>query len=384
MTTDRKSYTVSIHRCASYDDETVTRAVSGALAELGGLGSCIRPGSRVLVKVNLLSAHHPDRAVTTHPAVVKAVVEEVRQCGATAVVGDSPGGRNTPQSYRTLLEKTGIQDVIDETGCESVFFDDNVAMVAPPGARTFRRLPIAQAVMDADAVIAVPKLKTHQFTVYTGAVKLLYGYLPGVTKAEYHLHVGQDRERFAELLLDVHACRPPEFAVMDAVVGMEGNGPTHGSPRHVGAILASRSCTALDYAAASLVGIDPGTIPACRLAGERGIGPSSPEEVAFVGNGADLVCAPFALPESQAFAGIPLPLVRVARRLFASRPVIDPASCVRCGRCAENCPPGAIAWTRGSLPAIDARACIGCFCCQELCPAGAVGVRRPLARRLVG
>jgi Pyruvate/2-oxoacid:ferredoxin oxidoreductase delta subunit len=171
---------------------------------------------------------------------------------------------------------------------------------------------------------------------------------------------------------------------MDAIVGMEGNGPTHGSPRHVGAILASRSCTALDYVAASLVGIDPGTIPTCALAAARGIGPSSPGEVGILGDGTDLTCAPFALPESYSFGRVPRPLIRVARRLFASRPAIDPSVCVRCGRCAENCPPGAIAWTPGALPAIDANACIGCFCCQELCPAGAVGVHRPLARRFVG
>ncbi|QYZ79067.1 DUF362 domain-containing protein [Methanofollis formosanus] len=373
--------TVALARCPTYDEDAVLEAVKEVLTPFGGMEAYVRPGMRVLVKPNLLSAQPPERAVTTHPALVKAVVTLVRECGGTAVVGDSPGGNQTEASYRHLLTTTGMAGVVEETGCESVFFDDETMTVRAPGARTFRRFTVARAPLDADVVIALPKLKTHALTGYTGAVKLLYGFVPGVSKAAYHLHAGQNPATFADLLLDLHTLLRPTLSIMDAVVGMEGKGPQHGDPRKIGVLLASESCTALDYLAATLVGLDPTTLPTLARAAARGEGPGCLAEVEIVGppleevRVRDFVPAPTALRPA-----LPSFVRQLDGRLVPARPVVDDERCRRCGVCAEVCPPGAIVVGRDGLPAIDTARCIRCFCCQELCPEGAVDVSETYLR----
>ncbi len=267
------SYEVSIVKCDSYDETLVRKAVEASLAPLGGMGSVVKKGDRVLIKLNLLSSKPPEAAVTTHPALVKAVVRMVQELGATPIVGDSPGGRGNMTSYAALLENTGIKKVIDETGCESARFDDDKVEVFTETAKMFKKLPIAKAVTEADVIISLPKLKTHSLAYFTGAIKLLYGYMPGTIKAEYHLHTARDLNLFADLLLDLHEARKPDLNIMDAVMGMEGNGPSNGTPRKIGLIMASKSSTAIDYVAVTIAGFEPMKVPTVERAFARGIGP---------------------------------------------------------------------------------------------------------------
>jgi uncharacterized protein (DUF362 family)/NAD-dependent dihydropyrimidine dehydrogenase PreA subunit len=379
------TYRVSIARCRTYDPDTVRSAVAGALAPLGGIGKFVGPGQRVLVKPNLLSSRPPEAAVTTHPAVVQAVVEEVQRAGGVPVLGDSPGGRNTGQSYERLLRRTGMRGVAEATGCEVVSFEDAVVEVQAPQAKSFRKFTVGKAVADADRVIVLPKLKTHQLTYYTGAVKVLYGYIPGLRKAEYHLHTGTDAETFSDLLLDLHSALPPTLAVMDAVVGMEGQGPSNGNPREIGLVLAGDSCPALDLVACSIIGFDPVAIPTVRKAGERGIGPKDLGDVEIFGERIDDVrVLDFEKPGTMRIARLPPFVLHAAQHLLAARPEIYPGKCISCGKCAEGCPPGAIRWAKGQVPSIRYRHCIRCYCCQELCPQGAVEVAYPWIRRVMG
>ena len=376
---------VSITRCRTYDPEAVREAVGTSLAHLGGMGTFVARGQRVLVKPNLLSSRPPEAAVTTHPAVVQAVIEEVQRAGAVPVLGDSPGGRNTGQSMERLYRRTGMAAVAEATGCELVSFEDNVVEVPAPQAKSFRRFTVAKAVADADRVIVLPKLKTHQLTYYTGAVKVLYGYIPGLRKAEYHLHTGMEPETFSDLLLDLHSALPPALAVMDAIVGMEGQGPSNGNPREIGLVLSSGSCTALDYVACSAVGFDPASIPTVRKAGERGAGPKAPGEIEILGESLEAVrIGDFEKPTTMFAARLPPVLVSAVGYLLGARPEIYPGRCISCGKCAEGCPPGAIRWEKGGTPSIRYRRCIRCYCCQELCPQGAVQVAYPWIRRMMG
>jgi len=379
------TYRVSIARCRTYDPDAVRAAVAATLEPLGGMGKFVARGERVLVKPNLLSSRPPEAAVTTHPAVAQAVVELVQRAGAEAMLGDSPGGRNTGQSYERLLRRTGMQGVAEATGCKLVSFDEAKAEMQVPQAKSFRRFTVAKAVTDADRVIVLPKLKTHQLTYYTGAVKILYGYIPGLRKAEYHLHTGTDAETFSDLLLDLHSALPPALAVMDAVVGMEGQGPSNGTPREIGLVLASESCPALDYVACSVVGFDPASIPTVRKAGERGIGPRHPGEVEVLGERiGDVRVTDFEKPGTMRIARLPPVVLHAAQHLLAARPEISPGRCISCGKCAEGCPPGAIRWAKGQVPSVRYRHCIRCYCCQELCPQGAVEVVYPWIRRVMG
>ena len=376
-------FPVSIARCGNYDRDQVRVAVASCLVPLGGIGAVVRAGSQVLVKPNLLQSRPPEDGVTTHPEVVRAVVEQVQAAGARVVIGDSPGGRNTRSTYEVLLRKTGMQEVIDATGCDVAYFDDAYDEVPVPAGATFRRFRIARAVTGADAVICISKLKTHQLTLLTGAVKVLYGYIPGITKAEYHLHTRTDADTFADLLLDLGIPFPPALSVMDAVVGMEGHGPSHGTPRRIGLLLASPSPYALDMAAARIMGFSPEEVPTIRRAVARGIGPAGLDSISYAGERPEPVQPPFEHPRPITLRHVPVPLVHLVSSLLAPRPEIRASRCQRCGICAENCPPRAITCVEGRVPHIRHHRCIRCFCCQELCPEGAVEVTYPWIRRVL-
>ena len=378
------AYEVSINKCDSYDDQMVRKAIEASVAPLGGLESVVADADRVLLKLNLLSAKSPEAAVTTHPAIVKATVELVQELGATAVVGDSPGGGSTAASYKTLLEKTGIQEVVDDTGCQLVRFDEAKLEAASQKAKTFKKLTLAKAVTEADVIIGLPKLKTHNLTYYTGAVKLLYGYIPGMFKTEYHLHTARDINTFADLLLDLHEMYPPAITVMDAIVGMEGAGPSNGNPRKIGLVLASKSCTALDYVAVTIAGFDPTSVPTVRLAQERGVGPARLEDIRILGEQVQpLVMEDFEKTLTTSLSRAPPFLINGLKRFIAAKPVVDASNCKRCGECFKACPPKAIAFTKARGPGINYSKCIRCYCCQELCPEGAITVSTPLVRRLL-
>jgi uncharacterized protein (DUF362 family)/Pyruvate/2-oxoacid:ferredoxin oxidoreductase delta subunit len=378
------AYEVSIIKCDSYDADKIRTSVEASLAPLGGLESVVKNGDRVLIKLNLSVARPPEAAVTTHPAVAKTVIQMVQERGATPIVGDSPGGGISVASYKALLKKTGIQRVIDETGCESVRFDDGNVEVFSERARTFKKLTLAKAVTEADVIIALPKLKTHNLTYYTGAVKLLYGYVPGVSKVEYHLYTARDVTLFAELLLDLHEMYPPAITVMDAIVGMEGAGPTNGTPRQIGLLMASKSCTALDYVAVTLAGYHPMNVPTVKVAHERGIGPDSLKDITVFGEKvASLIMEDFKKTTTTWLLGGPSFLTTFLRRFIAAKPRIDVSRCKKCGECAKDCPPKAVQFIKGSVPAVDYRKCIRCFCCEELCPEGAIDVSLPLVRKML-
>ncbi|KAF5047092.1 hypothetical protein DSECCO2_463960 [anaerobic digester metagenome] len=375
---------VSITRCPDYEPYRVEDAFAACLAPLGGIEAFARRGSRVLVKPNLLASRPPDAAVTTHPSVVRAAIRALQSAGTDVVVGDSPGGRNTPERFAALLRRTGLAPVLEECGCEAVFFDEASTELPSPSGRVYRRFRVARAVTEAEAVVSLSKCKTHQLTLCTGAVKNCYGYIPGVAKAEYHLHSGQDPRRFASLLLDLYQARPPVLSVMDAIVGMEGNGPSNGRPRALGLLLASPHAPDLDFVQAMLLGIDPLAVPTVQEAADRGVGPGTVEEIEFLGDPfGELRGADFERPGAHLSSRVPAPLIRAASRFFAVRPRVEEDRCRGCGACVESCPPGAIEFS-GRYPRIRYQDCIRCFCCQELCPADAIALDRPFLRRLIG
>ena len=379
-------YEVSITKCDSYELEKVRTSVTKSLEPIGGLKNFVNEGDRVLVKLNLLVAKPPDAAVTTHPAVAQAVVESIQELGATPIVGDAPGGGCSASAYKALLKTTGIQRVIDETGCESVRFDDDKTQVVSERARTFKKLWVAKAVTEADVIIGIPKLKTHLLTYYTGAIKLLYGYVPGLTKTEYHLHTAGDIELFAKLLLDLYETYPPTIAVMDAIVGMEGEGPTNGIPRKIGLIMTSTSCTALDFVAATLGNFHPLSLPTVKVAHERGIGPSGLQDITIFGEAIEpLIMGDFkkTTTSSMWWLGEGTFLTKFARLFVATKPHIDTSICRKCGECAKDCPPKAMQFVKGSVPHVDYHKCIRCYCCQELCPQGAISVSTPFIRKII-
>ncbi len=375
--TNKQSSTVSIVKCADYDREKVYDAVRRSVDLLGGMAAFVRPGERVLIKPNLLKASPPEAAVTTHPEVIRAVIRLVREAGGGAMVGDSPGLGD----LRRVCEKSGILALIEEEGAELA--DMNEAAGVKNNGQ-FHRFEIAKAVLDADVVINLPKLKTHGMVTVTGAVKNLVGCIPGKRKVQWHFNAGVNRNAFARMLVELCALINPRLTIMDAVIGMEGNGPGSGDPCRIGLVLASRDPVALDVVSGSIIGADPALLCIIRAAAEAGVGETRLDRIPIQGEPlAEVKIRDFRLPPRE-HTEWPLPewARRILKDALTTRPVIDHGQCIRCGICQGHCPQGAIG-NAGKQFEIRYRDCIRCFCCQEFCPRGAISVGRGWALKVL-
>jgi uncharacterized protein (DUF362 family)/Pyruvate/2-oxoacid:ferredoxin oxidoreductase delta subunit len=366
---------VCVVACQVYDPDVVRQAVAGALAPLGGIDRFVRPGMQVLLKPNLLAAASLDRAVTTHPAVVQAVVELVQGAGGIALIGDSPGGSvdRTPEVWR----KSGMAGVAERTGARLVPFE-GVVWKRLNGADYF----IARPVLEADLVIDLPKLKTHVLTLYTGAVKNMFGAIPGTRKREVHCRAPGVVD-FSPTLVDVLEIARPGLTLLDGVLGQEGDGPgMGGTPRQYGCVVASADPVALDAVIAWALGYRPGEVLHLAQAQGRGLGVSDLDRVQIVGQRQALDFGPVSLPQTHWYFRVPAWVSAPVHRMMRLRPRLEAPACVGCGRCVEVCPRGAIA--AGQPPHFDFERCVGCFCCAEVCPQGAIIPHRNLIARLIG
>jgi uncharacterized protein (DUF362 family)/ferredoxin len=384
---------VSLVQCLNYDPERTRATVREALELLGGLGAYVREGQTVLLKPNLLSARPPEAAVTTHPAVVEAVAREVMAVGGRPMIGDSPPyqGHNAKR-YESLCRVTGMSDVANRLGIEIVSLDHPWREVET-GGKLFRRAPVASAFLEADVVINLPKLKTHGLTAFSGALKNTFGCVPGLKKSQLHLQAAEDPRIFQQLVVDVYRACVPTLNLMDAVVGMEGHGPSQGQPRQVGAILAGVDAVALDVVACELVGISPTSVATLRLAGEQGLGEARLEKIDIVGEELEAVRVPGFRPSpiGSGFSQIPKPILGPLKSQFVPMPHVRRRECIGCGDCVKVCAAGAMRVVpRRRNPArkvarADFKKCIACYCCDEACTYGAIGIRKgwlgELARR---
>jgi uncharacterized protein (DUF362 family)/Pyruvate/2-oxoacid:ferredoxin oxidoreductase delta subunit len=360
---------VSLEKVAAYDRPAMKESLIRLLEPLGGMGAFIRPGERVLLKPNLLAGKSPEKAVTTHPEVVRGVIELVKTAGGIPLVGDSPG----VGSCRRVAERAGLLQVIDETGAAFVEFAEPMEV---GGSGTFKRFELARPYLEADRVINIPKLKTHEMMTMTCAVKNLFGAVIGTAKAAWHLKAGADRELFARMLLEIYQLRKPDLTIVDAVTAMEGDGPGSGDPRQVGLLLAGTNPVAVDVIAAEVVGIPKKLLYVERAAERLGIDGADRAAILTVGVPlAEARVKDFRLPHiSDVQFGLPPFLKDRLRHYVTSRPVPLPEQCRLCRICVDACPPRAIAIRDGRL-CFDYHSCIRCFCCRELCPHGALDVR---------
>jgi uncharacterized protein (DUF362 family)/NAD-dependent dihydropyrimidine dehydrogenase PreA subunit len=330
---------------------------------------------RVLLKPNMLTAADWERAVTTHPAVVQAVAELVQEAGGTVWIGDSPGGpiEGNPQVWR----ENGIADATERTRAQLLPFD-RAAWKRVNGADYF----VAPPILEADLVINLPKLKTHVLTLYTGAVKNLFGVIPGARKRDLHCRAPGVVD-FSQILVDVLELVQPGLTILDGVLGQEGNGPgMGGTPHRYGCLVASSDPVALDAAVTRAIGYQAGEVLHLDQASARGLGVSDPTAVQVVGGHRALSFGKLSLPRARWYLRAPSWVGNLATWAARVRPGLMASACVGCGRCAEVCPRDAIA--PGKPPVFDLKGCIGCLCCAEICPQGAIEPRRNLLARLIG
>lgn len=378
---------VSIARCSQYAIEEARSALVEAMAPFGGL-DWVREGMTIGIKANLVTYFHPDSAATTHPVLLCALIELLRSRGASVILGDSPGGLYNHAYVNRIYAATGMKDAEAAGATLNQDFDTKQANF--PMAKVAKSFTYTSWLDNVDAIINFCKLKTHGMIGMSAAAKNLFGTIPGTTKPEYHYRF-PNHELFSDMIVDLNEYFMPKISIVDAVVGMEGNGPTAGTPRHIGAILASDNPHALDLACAKIIGIDPENVPTLQAAIRRNLCPSRVGELEIIGD-LDNYCVPdfklvsgarniqFNKEEKNVlvrFTG------KLLQKFLASVPKLCPTECVGCAECAKICPAKAITMNKRK-PVINRERCIRCFCCQEFCPKGAMKVHRPWIARILG
>jgi len=370
---------VAIRRCEKYDTNVVYTAAAQAVGAACDFPALVA-GKKVLLKINLLTEAGPDKAVCTHPEITRALIRLCREAGAAEVlVGDQPG-MQLSDNPELAFEASGTAAICREENARMMPFSRRgFREVEVPGALKLRSLLVANALLDADVVISLPKLKSHIQALYTGAIKNWFGTVSSRDRKRSHYLT--KLEPFSESLVDIFRVRPPDLTVMDSIVGMEGRGPSEGNPRHLGLVLASTDAVALDTVALHCVDYAKMNVPHVRIAAEQGLGVSNLAGIEIDGPTIDEVRVPFELPPRM-FTNPPRLLSRLVLKYYRIRPKILVDSCKLCEACAKMCPMGAI--TMGEQSAvIDYGLCIECFCCHEACPHKSIGEKPSLAYRFM-
>ena len=371
---------VSLAKCTSYNDKEVEAALRKAISAVTDL-SYITEGTKVVIKPNLVSFLPPDKAATTHPVVLNALIRILNEKGAKITVGDSPGGLFNSVYVNRVYKATGMNNiegaVLNRNFSQSVHHSDS--------ALRAREFAYTSYLDNADIIINLCKLKTHGMMGMSNAVKNMFGIIPGTVKPEFHFKFPNHND-FADMLIDLNESFRPALCICDAVTGMEGNGPTSGTPRDIGLIAASENPYKLDLVCAKIIGLEKDNVPTLKRAFERGLAPSDAGQVVTEGDINDFIIGDFELIPRKSItfndAGGSI-MAGIIRKCMCSRPALLKHKCIGCGECFRICPAKAIEM-KNNLPVIDRSKCIYCFCCQEFCPEGAMHVKRPLAARLLG
>ncbi len=374
---------VAVQKCNTYKEEVLSVKVQRILELLGGIDSFVEPGQKVLLKVNMLMGKSPAAAVTTHPGLVKVVARLVQEAGGKVIIGDSPGGPFTERALQRAYMKCGFKNIAREIGVD-LNYDTEEKRTGFSAGSISKFFILAKYITEADVIINLPKLKTHGMTMYTGAVKNLFGAIPGLLKAEYHLKMPEIAS-FTQMLIDLSLAVKPSLNIIDAVIGMEGEGPSGGESCKFGYLMGSASAFALDVTGVYLMGIKPLTkVPLIEGFKKRKF-ISEISEVDLTGdtlNPAINVKIPAIEQKSNLVDQKMSPfMAKLINHFLRPRPVFRHDKCTGCGICYESCPPQTIEMIN-ERPVVNLDDCIRCFCCQELCQFQAVKIKRPLLSRL--
>lgn len=363
---------VSILKCSSYEEQEVVQIMNKLLDSVG-LDKI--KGKKILLKPNILYAAQPEKAVTTHPAVFKAIIRYLQKNGNTLFAGDSPAFQN----QEAAAGKAGLKQVADECGVSWQDFTQTAVRAAPEG-KLVKSFQLASILNDVDIVISLPKMKTHSLMYYTGAIKNLFGLVPGLSKSALHLRF-PDRDNFAQMIVDLNLAVKPDFAIMDAIVGMEGPGPGSGKPRQVGLLLASDNVLALDMTAARIMGYRPEGLPILSQALAGGFWLKAGEEINYPFEKAEDLLIPnyrliHHLHDASMFRDyMPDWVFRLIKNLTVKRPVFNPKICRLCRECVRICPAKALSIEENRVK-VDYQKCIRCYCCHEICSHHAITLKK--------
>ncbi len=373
---------VSIINTKSYSYQEIKNAVDRHFANLN-IDSMLNSSMRVVIKPNLVMKRSPNEATTTHPSLVRAVTEHLEELGITDItIAESPGGLYTKPLLKGIYTSCGISDAAEGT-CAKLNYDTSFSDMACTGGQEVSSFPIITPIHNADFIISLPKLKTHCMTTLSGAVKNLFGTIPGLTKPEFHYRFPQT-ERFCTMLVDLAMTVKPNLTIVDAVDSMEGDGPSAGQKKHTALTFASCDPFTLDVSISKTIGLDPKNVPTVINSMSR----SLVLDYTVCGDyNTEPLIKNFLMPRSKTVdfkdnipAFIRKPALFIMNRIFTPLPSVHRNKCIGCGKCAQSCPAKTIT-IKNKKANINYKNCIHCFCCHEMCPVRAISVRRsPFSR----
>jgi len=373
---------VYIVKCESYEkaDEKINELIN----MMGGISLFAKKGEKITLKANLLGAVPPEKAVSTHPSIVAAVGKLAKNEGAIPLIADSPGSGYlyNEATLKKLYKTCGMYDAAEQAGID-VNMDTGYERVSFPQGKLMKQIDVIKPITQADAVFNICKMKTHLYMHVTGAVKNHFGIIPGLSKVGFHAKLF-DKERFADMLLDLSLYVAPRLTIMDAVLAMEGEGPgASGTPRHVGLLLASTSDLALDVVAGEIMGLPNDNNPVLMAAKRREASPYKIEDVNVIGEElSGLKITNFKFPSTVKGFSKTVENNPAVRNLLKSAltkfPVVAKERCIGCGMCATACPQKMITiipHKKKKVAVISLKDCIRCYCCHELCPHKAIDMK---------
>ena len=362
---------VSVVRCRTYNPEEVRSSVRRAIELLGGISLFVEKGEKVIIKPNLLSGRPPEDNVNTHIEVIRAVVRMVKECGAVPIVGDNPGGS---VSAKAVYESSGILTMAKEEGIE---------VAEPKSVKMIKGIPVSSYFLECGKIISLPKMKTHSLMCLTGAVKNMFGTVAGLNKTQYHKMFPKP-EGFVNVLIDVFGVMKPDLVLMDGIIAMDGIGPSAGTLKDVGLLIASRDSVAVDSVFSYLVGVSPFDILTTKEAYKRGLGEADMKNIEIAGERIEeCFIKGFKLPGSRLVMRLSGPVIKRLASFVKFSPYIKERSCKKCRICSDSCPVSAIT-INGKKSVIDTHRCIRCMCCHEVCPYNSVALKKNFVARALG
>jgi len=367
---------VIVKECTKYNVDTIEEKLNDSIKLLGGINSFVKAGDKVLLKVNLLTIKKPEQAATTHPAFVEALARVFINHGCDVYLADSPGGPFIHTMLKRVYKATGMEAIASrldvtlnhDTSSKHIFVNDSVL---------YKSMKVCNYLDDMDHVISVSKMKTHAFMTLTGAVKNLFGIVPGLAKADLHMQYPKILD-FSNMIIDVCEYIKPTLSFMDGIVAMEGEGPGSGDPKVMNSILVSDNPYHLDYVSAKLMKLVPMEVPTILNSVKRGMISKDFSDIEIIGEVEPFIPAEFVHAKTNSIDSGHASLLN---KLLKRYPNIITKECIGCKLCAEVCPANTIDIINKKA-VINYKDCISCFCCHEFCPAKAINVKRKLLRNI--
>jgi uncharacterized protein (DUF362 family)/NAD-dependent dihydropyrimidine dehydrogenase PreA subunit len=373
---------VALVKCDSYDNDRVKEAVIKGIDLLGGIGNFVKKREKIILKPNFISSARPEKCVTTHPSIFKAISELLIEHGVIVSYGDSPGFLSTKE----VAKKAGFIDIANEIGLKLENFVEGKEINYKDGKQS-KKFVIAKSILESDGIISLPKIKTHGFQKLTCCIKNQLGCVPGILKVEFHVKF-PDANDFAKMLVDLDFLIKPRLYIVDGIYAMEGNGPFGGNPKKLGILLFGTDPVAIDATICRIINIDPELVPTIKYGKEFGRGEYEENKIKLLGYDIDdFIQRDFDIDRSKIISSKKGSLFSFLINRVVSRPVIDNSKCVKCGVCINICPvnPKALNWKNNNKtksPVYDYKKCIRCYCCQEVCPHSAITIKKPLLNKI--